>query len=162
MGIAILSWLFAVPLLGVATGMRAMTPMAVLCWFAYLGYLPVDGTWAFWTARFAVVVAFTVLAVGEYVGDKLPRTPNRTSPAPLLARLVFGGLVGSIAATAMEGPGVEGVVLGIVGAALGAFGGFMVRRDLVERLGCPDWPVAVVEDASAILCAVFAAHVVTS
>jgi len=38
--IAILSWLLAIPLLGVTTGLRAMTPMAVLCWFAYLGYLP--------------------------------------------------------------------------------------------------------------------------
>ena len=139
-----------------------MTPMAVLCWFAYLGYLPVDGTWAAWTASVAAVAMFTVLALAEVVADKLPRTPNRISLGPLTARLVLGGLIGSIAATAMAGPGLEGVLLGVVGAALGAFAGFMIRRDLVERIGCADWKVAVVEDLIAVACAGFAMHVVTN
>jgi uncharacterized membrane protein len=162
MAIAMMSWMLAIPLLGLATGLRSMTPMAVLCWFAYFGYLPVGGTWAAWTARIAVAAVFTVLALGELVADKLPRTPNRTAPGPLFARLVLGGLVGSISATAMDGPGIEGVLLGVVGAALGACGGFMIRRDIVEALGCPDWPVAVAEDLLTILSAVFAMHLVTS
>jgi uncharacterized membrane protein len=162
MAIQILSWLLAIPLLGFTTGLRTMTPMAVLCWFACLGYLPVDGTWAFWTAHVASVAVFTLLALGEYVGDKLPQTPNRTATVPLLARLAFGGLIGAIAATAMTGPGVEGVLLGVVGAALGSFAGFMLRREVVKQLGCPDWAVAVVEDAFAIFCAVLAMHVVTN
>jgi uncharacterized membrane protein len=161
MAIAMLSWMLAVPLLGFATGLRSMTPMAVLCWFSYLGYLPVDGTWAQWTAKFTTAVIFTVLAAGELVGDKLPRTPSRTAPFPLLARVALGGLAGSIAATAMGGPGLEGVLLGVVGALVGAFGGAMVRRDVVAKLGCPDWPVAVIEDAIAVLCAIFSMHVIT-
>jgi uncharacterized membrane protein len=162
MAIAMMSWILAIPLLGVATGLRSMTPMAVLCWFAYLGYLPLEGTWASWTARVASVAIFTALAVGELIVDKLPRTPNRIAPGPLLARLVFGGLAGSIAATAMDGPGLEGVLLGLIGAALGAFAGFMIRRDVVESVGCPDWPVALAEDILTILSALFAMHVVTS
>jgi uncharacterized membrane protein len=162
MAIAIMSWLLAIPLLGVATGLRSMTGIAVLCWFAYLGYLPVGGTWAAWTASVASVAVFTVLAVGEYIADKLPRTPNRTAPGPLFARLALGGLAGSISATAMAGPGLEGVLLGVVGAALGAFGGFMVRRDVVASLACPDWPVAVAEDLIAVGCAIFSLHVITS
>jgi len=162
MAIAIMSWLLAIPLLGVATGLRSLTGMAVLCWFAYLGYLPVGGTWAWWTASVASVAVFTVLAVGEYIVDKLPRTPNRTAPGPLLARLVLGGLAGSICATAMAGPGLEGVLLGVAGAALGAFAGFMIRRDVVTSFGCPDWPVAIVEDLIALLCAIFSMHVITS
>jgi uncharacterized membrane protein len=162
MGIEIISWMLAIPLLGLTTGLRTMTPIAVMCWFAYLGYLPVQGTWASWTAHLASVVIFTAFALGEFVGDKLPRTPNRTSLGPLVSRLVFGGLVGSIAATAMRGPGVEGVLLGVVGASLGAFAGFMIRRDVVERIGCPDWPIAVTEDLFAVVCAVFAMHVVTN
>jgi uncharacterized membrane protein len=71
-------------------------------------------------------------------------------------------MIGSIAATAMAGPGLEGVLLGVVGAALGAFAGFMIRRDLVERIGCPDWMVALVEDLIAVACAGFAMHVVTN
>jgi uncharacterized membrane protein len=160
--IAIFSWLLAIPLLGLTTGLRAMTPMAVLCWFAYLGYLPLEGTWAAWMASAAAVAMFTVLALAEIVADKLPRAPDPISLGPLTARLVFGGLIGSIAATAMTGPGLEGVLLGVVGAALGAFGGFMIRRDLVERIGCAEWKVALVEDLIAVACAGFAMHVVTN
>jgi uncharacterized membrane protein len=157
-----MSWLIAIPLLGLATGLRTMTPIAVICWYAYVGYLPVDATWATWTARLSVAIVFTVLAIGELIGDKLPKTPNRIAPIPLLARLIFGGLCGSISATAMSGPGIEGVMLGVLGALLGAFGGFMVRRHLVERLECADWNVAVCEDATAILFAIFAMHIITS
>jgi len=160
--VAILSWLLAIPLLGVTTGLRSLTPMAVLCWFSYLGYLPVDGTWAAWTGWPAVAIVFTVLALGEMIADKLPRIPDRISAAPLMARLILGGLIGSIAATAMAGPGVEGVLLGVLGAALGAFGGFMVRRDMVERIGCDDWKVALAEDLITVACAGFAMHVVTN
>ena len=162
MAIATMSWMLAIPLLGLATGLRSMTPMAVLCWFAYLGYLPVEGSWASWTARVTSVAVFTVLAVVELIADKLPRTPNRIAPVPLLVRLVLGGLAGSIAATGMNGPGLEGVLLGLIGAALGAFAGFMIRRDIVESVGCPDWPVALAEDLLAILSSVFAMHVISS
>jgi len=154
--------MLAVPLLGLTTGLRSMTPMAVLCWYAYLGYLPVDGTWAEWTARLWVAILFTVLALGELVVDKLPRTPNRTDPGALIARIILGGLAGSISATAMSGPGLEGVLLGGVAALLGAFAGFMIRRDLVEKFACPDWQVAVGEDALTIVCAIFSLHVITS
>jgi uncharacterized membrane protein len=104
---------------------------------------------------------FTVLAVGEFIGDKLPRTPNRTDPGPLFARLVFGGLLGAIAATSQDGSVVEGVFLGVAGALLGAFGGYLVRRELVERLECKDWHIAVAEDLLAVGCAVLAMGVVT-
>jgi len=162
MAIEMLTWILAIPLLGAATGMRSMTPMAVLCWYAWLGWLPVQGTWAEWTSRFWVAIAFTVLAVGELVGDKLPKIPSRTSPAPLLWRLALGGLAGAIAATSLDGPGLEGIVLALIGVVLGTFGGFMVRRDLVANLGCPDWPVALGEDALTIGFAGFAMHVLTS
>jgi uncharacterized membrane protein len=160
--IAMLSWLLAIPLLGLTTGLRAMTPMAVLGWFAYRGYLPVDGTWAAWMGRLPVVIAFTVLAASEMIADKLPRMPDRISAAPLLARLILGGLIGSIAATAMAGPGLEGVLLGVLGAALGACAGFMIRRDVVQRIGCADWKVALAEDLIAVAYASFAMHVVTN
>jgi len=162
MAIAMMSWLLAVPLLGLATGLRCMTPIAVLCWFAHLGYLSVQGTWASWTALPISVAVFTLLALGEIVNDKLPRAGNRTAPFPLTARIVFGGLAGSIAATAMSGPELEGALLGVAGAVFGDFAGFMLRRDLVESIGCPDWPVAIAEDLSAILCAIFAARIVAS
>jgi uncharacterized membrane protein len=54
------------------------------------------------------------------------------------------------------------VVLGVVGAALGAFVGFMMRRDLVQKLEVGDWPVAFGEDLFAIILAAFSLHVITS
>jgi uncharacterized membrane protein len=161
MAMAMMTWLIAIPLLGVVTGMRSLTAMAVLCWFAYRGDLPLDDTWAFWAAKLATAIIFTVLAVGEYVVDKLPKTPNRTAPAGLLARVVIGGLVGAIVAAGLNGSEVEGVILGVGGALVGTFGGFLVRRDIVLKLGCKDLPVALAEDLSAIVCAVLAMGVVT-
>ena len=161
MAMAIMTWLIAIPLLGVVTGMRSMTAMAVLCWFAYRGDLSLDGTWASWAAKLATVIIFTVLALGEFVADKLPKTPNRTALGPLLARVIIGGLIGAIVAAGLNGSEFEGVILGVGGALIGTFGGFLVRREIVLRLGCKDWPVALVEDASAILCAVLAMGVVT-
>jgi len=132
-----------------------------MCWYAYAGILPVDGTWAQWMQKLWVAILFSVLAAAECVGDKLPKTPNRISPLPLLARLVFGGLVGSVAATALNEPGIEGVLLGVMGAGLGAFAGFMLRRELVEKIGCADWPVAVGEDLLTLVWALLAMHVIT-
>jgi uncharacterized membrane protein len=162
MAIAMMEWMLAIPLLGITTGLRSMTPLAVLCWFAYLGYLPVDGTWAAWTASIWIAIVLTVLALAELVADKLPWMPDRISRWPLLWRLVMGGLCGSIAATSLNGPGIEGVLLGVVGAALGTSCGFMIRRDLVQKLESGDWPVAFAEDVFAVILAVFSMHVVTS
>ena len=161
MAMAIMTWLIAIPLLGVVTGMRSMTAMAVLCWFAYRGDLSLDGTWASWAAKLVTAIIFTVLAVGELIADKLPKTPNRTAPGPLLIRVVVGGLIGAIVAAGLNGSEFEGVILGVGGALIGAFGGYLVRREIVLRLGSKDWPVALVEDASAILCAVLAMGIVT-
>ncbi|MDP9040238.1 MAG: DUF4126 family protein [Acidobacteriota bacterium] len=162
MATEMVSWMLAIPLLGFATGLRTMTPMAVLCWYSWLRALPVEGTWAFWVGKLVTAVVFTVLAAGELIADKLPQTPSRVSAFPLAARLVFGGLVGAISAISLEGPGLEGVVLGVVGAAIGAFVGFMLRRHLVSSFDCADWKIAVPEDLIAIVCALFAAHVITN
>ena len=48
MALAIMAWIVAIPLLGGLTGLRTFTPLAVLCWFAYVGHLEVDGTWGAW------------------------------------------------------------------------------------------------------------------
>jgi uncharacterized membrane protein len=161
MAMAVMAWIVAIPLLGAATGMRTFTPMAVICWFAYAGDVPVDGTWAFWVAKLVTAIVFTVLALGELIGDKLPKTPDRTSTGPLLARVVFGGLVGGIVAASLNGSEVEGVILGVGGALVGAFGGHLIRREIVERSGSKDWPVAIAEDLVAVGFAVLALGIVT-
>jgi uncharacterized membrane protein len=161
MAMQMMTWLFAIPLLGLVTGMRTFTAMAVLCWFAYAGHLSVDDNWAAWSGKLVTAIIFTLLALGEYIGDKLPKTPNRTAPVPLIARLVFAGLVGAIVAAGLDGSGVEGVILCVLGALIGAFASFLIRREIVTRLGSKDWPVALAEDLSAVFCAVLAMGIVT-
>lgn len=144
----------ATPLLGVSTGLRSFTPLAVTAWFARLGKLPVSGTWASWIAHPAAVGLFSSAALGEYIADKLPNTPNRTAPVPLLGRLALGGLVGAIVATAFRRPLAGGIALGALGATAGAFGGFYARHGLTQGAGLADLPVAITGDAAAIALAV--------
>ena len=156
-----MTWLFAIPLLGLVTGMRTMTAMAVLCWFAYAGHLSVDDNWAAWSGKLVTAIIFTLLAIGEYIADKLPKTPNRTAPFPLIARLVVAGLIGAITAAGLNGSGMEGVILCVAGALVGTFASFLIRREIVARRGGKDWPVALIEDVSAVFCAVLAMGIVT-
>ena len=161
MTMAVMSWMFAIPVLGFCTGLRTMTPMALISWYALLGYLPVGGTWAFWVAKPVTVGLFTLLAIGEYVGDKLPRTPSRIAPFPLFSRIVFGGLVGAIIAASLQGSFLEGILLGVLGAVLGSFGGYHVRHHLVHKSGWPDLRVALFEDVIALALSFLALGITT-
>lgn len=141
-------------LLGVVTGMRSMTAIAVLCWAAWLGFVPEFG-WGTWIQHVVVVVIFTLCAVGEYYVDTLPKTPRRTSLGPALARVVIGSLVGALGATAINEPIAGGIIFGAVGAIIGTWGGFFVRMS-VARVFRRDLPAALLESASAIAIAVLA------
>jgi uncharacterized membrane protein len=161
MALQIITWLIALPLLGTVAGLRCMTPMAVVCWFAYLGHLSLDGSWDQWVPKLSTAIIFTILAIGELIADKLPKTPARTTIGPLMCRLVVGGLIGAIVADGLDGSGLEGVILGVLGALVGTFGGYLIRRDLVQRLGWKDMPVALAEDGIAIGCAILALGIIT-
>jgi len=149
-------------MLGLANGLRTLTPIAVLSWFAYTGRLQVEGTWAFWTANLASAIVFTLLALGEYVGDKLPQTPNRTAILPLAARIVFGGLVGATVTTSLHQAPLAGILLGSLSAIAGAFCGFHARRFLTTNGKLPDLPIALAEDAVTLALSLFAMHIVTA
>ena len=161
MAMAVMSWIIALPLLGICTGLRTMTPIALICWYAHLGYLPVHGTWAFWTACPIAVGVFTVLAIGEYIGDKLPRTPSRIAPLALIARVSFGGLVGAIIGTALMGSIIEGILLGVMGALIGSFGGYYLRQFTVDRTRWPDWRVALIVVGLTLFASFFALGIIT-
>lgn len=144
----------ATPLLGVSTGLRSFTPIAVTAWFARTGKLPLEGTWASWIGHPASVGLFTAAALGEYIGDKLPGTPSRISAGPLVGRIALGGMVGAILATAFRKPLVRGIAMGVVGAVAGSYGGYYARRGLTKAAGLPDLPVALSGDVTAVALAV--------
>ncbi len=152
----------ATPLLGVSTGLRSFTPLAVAAWFARLGKLPVTGTWASWIAHPAAVSVLTAAAVGEFIGDKLPNTPARTAPLGLTGRLILGGLVGAVIATAFRRPLLGGIAMGVVGSAAGTYGGYSLRRGLTKGAGLADLPVAITGDAASIALAIRALRRLTA
>jgi uncharacterized membrane protein len=139
--------------LGITVGMRTMTAMAVLCWFAWTGSVPQTG-WSFWVGNLVTVIVFTVFAIGETIGDTLPSTPNRTALGPLAARVVFGGLVGGLGAHGILQPTAGGVLFGVMGALIGAYGGLRVRMWLAKWVG-RDLPVALGESVLVLVAAVF-------
>lgn len=149
------------PVLGLSAGMRAFTPLAAVCWFAYLDRLPVQNTWAAWTAHPAAVGLSTAAALGEYIADKLPSTPARTEPLGLTARLTLGSLVGAIVATVLRRPILGGIALGALGAVAGTYGGYYARRSLTHGAGLPDLPVALCGDVAAATLAVRSLHSLT-
>jgi uncharacterized membrane protein len=160
MTLEVLTWLIAIPLLGFITGMRTMTPITVLCWFGWLRLLPLD-PWAGWAGKLPVALIFTLLAALEYAADKYGRSPRPTRPIVLMIRLFFGGLVGAIIATSLDAPTSEGVILGILGALVGAFCAYELRHQLTRRIGCKIWHVTLGEDIFAIVCAIFCMGIVT-
>ena len=132
-------------LIGFFAGLRSLTPPAVTAWAAHLGWLKVLSPLS-WIGTMPAVVILTLFALVELVTDKLPKTPSRTAPPGLIARIVLGGLSGAcIASVGGEGI-VLGVALGIVGAVAGTYGGYQARTRLVKALGTPDFVIALLED----------------
>lgn len=93
----------------------------------------------------AARVLLGLAVAGELVGDKLPRTPDRTEPGSLAGRAVSGVIGGAVLARrAGRGP-VPTAVLGGAAALAGSFLGIGWRRAAVGRL--PAVPAALIEDA---------------
>ena len=81
--------------IGIVAGLRSLTAPAVAAWGAHLGWLNLhDSPLAFIGSTTAVAI-FSLLAISELVADKLPMIPTRTAPAPLMTRVVTGGLCGA-------------------------------------------------------------------
>jgi uncharacterized membrane protein len=136
-------------LIGFFAGLRSLTAPAMTAWAAHLGWLKLERPLSL-IGSLPSVVIFTLLAIAELVADKLPKTPSRTSPPGLIARVVMGGLAGACVAASGAQGALVGAVLGAVGGVVGCFGGYQARTRLVKALGTPDIYVALLEDLVAI------------
>src|SRR5579862_860527 len=99
-------------LIGVVAGLRSLTAPAVVSWAARLGWLHLENTWLAFLGYTASPYILSVLAIGELIADKLPRTPSRKAPPGFTARLVTGALCG--AALAADRSLVGGLVAGVI------------------------------------------------
>jgi len=142
-------------LLGIVSGMRALMGLTAVSWAARMGLLAVAGTpMAFMGYKYTPLI-FTLLAVGELINDKLPKTGSRKEPPQFIARILCGGLVGATIGAA-SGSIVFGIGAGAIGAVAGTYGGAAARGFLASAFG-KDLPAALLEDAVAIVLSVVVA-----
>ena len=137
--------------LGAVAGLRSMAAPAALSRTAQRGDLEGlrDTPLALLGSR-KVSTLLSLFEVGELIGDKLPVMPSRTLPPPLIGRGASGALVGAALFAAARRRGATGGVLGAVSALAGAYAGELLRTLGAQRLGVPDLPLALVEDAIAL------------
>ena len=137
-------------LIGIIAGLRSMTAPAAVSWAARLGWLPLENTWLAFLGFAATPYILSLLAIGELIADKLPKTPSRKSAVPFVGRLTIGALCGA-AIGAPNDSLIGGLVAGVLGAVVGTLGGYELRMRLVKAIGGNDLPIALLEDAIAIV-----------
>ena len=147
-------------LIGMAGGMRALSPLAAVSIAANRGALPADNGAPPFLGHPLVVAGTVALAAGELLGDKLPSSPDRIIAPGLAARAITGAITGM--ALAPREQRYAGAMLGAAGALAAAYLTFNARmaamRDhgqtttgLVEdavMLGATAWVVADASHAS--------------
>ena len=136
--------------IGIVAGLRSLLAPAAVSWAAYLGWLPLHNSPLAFMGSTVAVATFSVLAMGELIADLLPIIPKRTALAPLIARILTGGLCGACLCLSAGHSLLIGALFGGVGGVIGAFTGYEVRRRLVSSLKVNDSFIAVFEDLIAL------------
>src|ERR1700683_4727441 len=135
-------------LIGIASGLRSLIGLAAVSWAAHAGILPLDHTWLAFLGYSFTPYILTLMAIGELVNDKLPKTPSRLAPPGFITRIVTSALCG-LALGLSGNRMITGLVAGILGTVAGTFGGAKVRSLLAKTFG-RDLPAALLEDAVAL------------
>lgn len=142
--------------IGIVAGLRSMMPLALLNWTN-----PVtEGEDSSLAERLsnlpAARISITTAALGEIIADKLPSTPSRLKPGPLLGRIAIGGQSGAALFRRANKSALMGAAIGAAGAALGSVIGYYARTTLDKntRVADPVW--AVTEDLIAFSLGIFA------
>jgi uncharacterized membrane protein len=138
-------------ILGAISGLRSASGPAFVARAARRGEMDLGGTRLAFLGSPLLSKALTVMQLGEFVGDKLPMAPSRTSLPPLLGRAASGGLAGAAAFVSDGRRAATGVLLGSSAAVAAAFAGEGLRALAGRTTGLPDQIVALVEDAAVLL-----------
>ncbi len=146
-----MSVLISAFVLGIACGLRAVVGLAAVSWAASSQQLPLQGTWLSFLGNRITPYITSVLAIGEIVNDKLPKTPSRLVPPQFGARVVMGTLTGT-AIGLSHGHLVMGALSGLIGSVVGTLAGSKARAFAAQLFG-RDLPAALLEDVLAIALA---------
>jgi uncharacterized membrane protein len=137
-------------LIGVIAGLRALMAPTMVSWGAGMGWIPLADTGLHWMGSPITRYFLSFAELGEIVNDKLPKTPSRKVPPQFITRVVMGGFSGAAIGLA-EGSWIVGLVAGAAGAVVGTLGGAELRGRLVKAIGGKDLPIALLEDAIALV-----------
>ena len=140
-------------LIGFVAGLRSLTAPAAVSWAAHLGWLDLGGSGLAFMGSTLAVIIFSIAAIAEFAADLHPATPSRTTPGPLIARIVLCGLSGAALTVAAEQSLLVGALLGAAGGLIGAFGGYQARTRLTAALKKGKL-IAGIEDLVAIVLAI--------
>ena len=149
-----MSFLLSAFVVGVACGLRALVGLAVVSWEARSQQLPLQGTWLAFLGFRATPFITSLLAIGELVTDKLPKTPSRLVPPQFAARGTMGALTGA-GICAAHGHLLIGALPGILGSVVGTLAGSKARAAAARLFG-RDLPAALLEDVMAIVLVILA------
>ncbi len=137
--------------LGFVAGLRTQVPISALAKAAKNGDFAAraDGPLQYLHSPWTGPVT-DVMAVGEFIADKLPFVPSRIKPLPLAGRGFIGGVAGAAIFKNAHRSIPMGLLIGAAAATAGSFAGYHARSFLANRTGLPDLVFALAEDAVAI------------
>ena len=99
----------------------------------------------------AASTALKAAAAGELLADKMPFTPARITPPPLLWRVMWGALLGAALTMDKRRPNpLPAALIGGVAALLTTYLAYFVRKQAGQRLRIPDPMLGAAEDALAV------------
>jgi len=87
------------------------------------------------------------MALGEFIGDKMPSAPNRIALPAIISRSISGAVAGASIYKATGGNLYTGAILGSVTAVAATFGSFYLRKALVKQANLIDPIIGSIEDA---------------
>lgn len=137
--------------MGAVAGMRSMTAPATIAWAARRGVIRLGNSPLVEVISGKISDKAIKLALTELIADKLPFTRDRIAPGPLATRILSGSACGAVLSTAADRPLMEGAIFGGLGALVGAFASYHLRKKLRREM--PELTVALLEDALAIAAA---------
>lgn len=89
----------------------------------------------------------SVMALGEFVGDKMPSAPDRIALPAIISRSISGAIAGASIYKAAGGNLYAGAILGSVTAVAATFGSFYLRKTMVKHANLIDPIIGSIEDA---------------
>lgn len=141
-------------LIGLISGARSLTPIAVVANAAKYGQLPRGNGAPLFLGSAPVRAATSALAVGEVLGDKMKSAPDRIVLAGLIARVITGAVAASALAPRRQRKAA--MALGAIGAIAGSYPTFHLRMKALRRFG--QTSTGLVEDAITLGLATAVVH----